>query len=203
MNRFIKILFNLGLALVAVFLTLVVIFLLTPAWQKAVTEDLLARDSARRWQLDSIHIRPAWVEAQGIYVLEGPIGAEVRLIEMTGPLWKLPFTGTLDVESGRLSGLEADLSQLRVGDLTSEDYQTFLGRVSGDPDFWKERIGLVMSKISAAGLELKLRDVEITGRVTMPGGHVVPVRWRIVEADSTAPRLTRVEPLGKPQSLEL
>jgi hypothetical protein len=203
MNRLIKLILNLFLAALAVALTLVVVFLLTPVWQKAVLEETLGKDPARRWQVGEVLIRPAHVEVEGLYILEGNMGAEIRVVEMSGPFWKAPFTRLLEIESGRVTGIEADLSAVRVGDLTSEDYQSFLGRVTDDRDFWKERIGLVLSKFAASGLDVQLRDVELSGRIVMPGGHVIPVRWRILEADSAAPRMIRIEPLSNPLPMQL
>ena len=193
MIKLIKFVFNLVLALVAVALTLVIIFFLTPSWQKGAVERILEGDAARQWQVGALRLQPLGVEAEGLFVLDGAVGAEVRFLEMDGPLWKVPFTGKLEIESGTIAGIDMDLTQVRVGDLTSEDYQGFLQRVAGDPAFWEERVGLVLSKLSAAGLEVHLQDVKVTGMLRMPGDAVVPVNWVILEADSHAPRMIKVE----------
>ena len=51
MKRVIKLFLNLVLASIAVGLTLLVVFLITPSWQKLFVEETLSRDSARRWQV--------------------------------------------------------------------------------------------------------------------------------------------------------
>ncbi|MGA1204247.1 MAG: hypothetical protein ACO3ZW_00330 [Opitutales bacterium] len=196
MKRIIKLILNLVLALIAVGLTLVILFFTTPSWQKSVAEQVLARDFARKWQLESVNLQPLGLELEKVYVLDGPIGAEVKFIQMSGPLWKLPFTGVLEVESGSVMGLDIDVSQVGVGDLTSLDYQAFLFRVAGDTDFWQERVALVLSKLSAQGVDVSLRDTKISGTILMPGNKRIPVHWLIVEADSRAPRLIRVQPLA-------
>lgn len=193
MNRVIKLLINVVLAILAVVLTLGVLFFLNPSWQKVVVENMLSKDPVRQWQIESVRIHPGKVEALELFVLEGSAGAGIRILELNGPFWKIPFTGVVEVETGRISGLQADLSRMRVGDLTSEDYQAFLSRVSGDEDFWRERLGLVLGKLSATGLRLRLRDVEVSGELIMPGGQVIPVDWLILEADSDAPRLIRLK----------
>jgi hypothetical protein len=201
MNRLIKVLINVVLAILAVTLTLGVLFFMNPSWQKSLLENFLAKDPVRQWQVGSVHILPTKVEVLELFVLEGTAGAGIRILEMNGPFWKMPLTGVAEVESGRVSGLQADLSRMSVGDLTSEDYQSFLSRVSGDEEFWKERLSLVLSKLSSAGLRLKLRDVEVSGELIMPGDHVIPVNWLILEADSDAPRLIRLKARSEGKAL--
>jgi len=75
MKRIIKLFLNLVLASIAVGLTLLVIFLITPSWQKLFVEKALSRDTARRWQVGSVSIQPAGVELEDVYVLDGPVGA--------------------------------------------------------------------------------------------------------------------------------
>jgi hypothetical protein len=194
MKRVIKLFLNLVLASIAVGLTLLVVFLITPSWQKLFVEETLSRDSARRWQVGSVSIHPTGVELEDVYVLDGPVGAEIKYIQWEGPLWKILFSQELEIESGSITGLDMDVSKIRVGDLTSDDYQAFLKRVSGDVDFWKERIGLVLSKLSAMGMDVRIENLQISGSVLMPGEKVVPVRWMIINADSRSPRLIRIEP---------
>ncbi len=196
MKRLLKFLINLILALVAVGLTLIVLFFVTPSWQKSAVEQALTRDTARKWQIGSINIQPAAVEVENIYVLDGQVGAEMKYIQFDAPLWKLALTGELDIESGSVIGLDLDVSKVKVGDLTSEDYQGFLRRVSSDLDFWKERVALILSKFAASGVKIHLRNVEINGRVLMPGEKSIPVRWVIVDADSQMPRLIKLAPIS-------
>ena len=131
---------------------------------------------------------------EGVFVLDGAVGAEVKFARITGPFWKLPLSGIVEIDSGELMGLEVDLSGIRVGDPTAEDYQDLLHRISTDHKFWQERVGLVLSKFTASGMKVHLRNVLLTGKVLMPGDKVVPLRWFILEADSDAPRLIKVSP---------
>lgn len=192
MKKLFKFLLNLAMALIAVGLTLLILFFINPSWQKSAVEKVLEEDTARQWQVGSVHVRPMQVEVEEAFVLDGPVGAEVKYARISGPLWKLPFTGALEVDSGEISGLVLDLGKIKVGDPTAEDYQDLLKRVSGDPEFWEERVGLILSKLSASGLRLHVRNLQIGGMVLMPGGKVIPVRWFIIEADSDAPRLIKV-----------
>jgi hypothetical protein len=196
MKRVIKLFLNLVLASVAVGLTLLVVFFITPSWQKLFVEEALSQDTARRWQVGSVSISPTGVELEDVYVLDGPVGAEIKYIQWEGPLWKILLSQSLEIESGSITGLDMDVSKIRVGDLTSDDYQAFLKRVSGDVDFWKERIGLVLSKISAMGMDVRIENLQISGSVLMPGEKTVPVRWTVVTADSRSPRLIKIEPSG-------
>lgn len=197
MKRLFKFLINLVLALVAVGFTLLVIFFLTPTWQKSVVEGALARDTTRKWQLGTVDIKPSTIQIENLYVLDGKVGAVMKFVQIDGPFWKLPLLGDLVVESGSVMGLDLDVSNVRVGDLTSEDYQEFLQRVSSDANFWKERVALVLSKISSTGVHVHLQNMQINGRVLMPGDKSIPVRWVIEEADSQSPRLIRLVPLSK------
>ncbi len=202
MKRSLKLILNLLLALVAVALTLLILFFITPSWQKSALEGVLARDTARQWQVGSVNLQPGSLEMEQVFVLDGSVGAEVKFLELDGPFWMAPFTQTVQIDSGSVVGLDLDVSQVPVGDPTSVDYQAFLHRVSTDEAFWKERIGLVLSKLSATGLHIRVRDLDISGQVRMPGKEVVPVRWTIIQADSSAPRLTRIRPQG-PETREL
>ena len=145
MKRLLKFLVNVVLALVAVGLTLTVIFFITPSWQKRAVEEALARDTVRSWQLDSVNIKPQTAEVENLFVLDGDVGAGVRFAQIDGPLWKFALFGELDVRSGSIIGLSLDVSKVKIGDLSSRTYQDFLQRVSGDAEFWKERVGLVLS----------------------------------------------------------
>ena len=197
MKRLLKFFLNLALALVAVSLTFLVIFFLTPAWQKRVVQEALARDSARSWQFESVDIKPHRVEVENLYLLDGDIGAGIHYAQFNGPLWKLALMGDFHVTSGSVIGLSLDVSKVKIGDLRSKTYQDFMERVSADPEFWKERVGLVLSKFSAYGVRVQLENVQINGHVIMPGQTVIPVRWVILQADSTAPRLIQLEPLAE------
>jgi hypothetical protein len=194
MKKLLKFLLNLTMALIAVCLTLGILFLLKPSWQKSALDELLKKDDTRSWRVETVRIQPASIEVENIFILDGDVGAEIKFARVAGPIWKFPLTGHLDIRSGELTGLNLDLSKVRVGDPTSEDYQTLLRRVSLDPDFWEERVGLVLSKLSAMGIKVRIKDMQLGGMVLMPGDKVVPVRWMIAEADSDAPRLIRVEP---------
>ncbi len=196
MKRLFKFLINLILALVAVGLTLIVLFFVTPSWQKSIVEEALSHDTSRKWQVGEVNIQPATVVVENVYVLDGQVGAGMKYIQFDAPLWKLALTGELDIQSGSVIGLDLDVSKVKVGDLTSEDYQGFLRRVSSDLDFWKERVALVLSKFAASGVRIHLRNVQINGRVLMPGEQSIPVRWIIVEADSQMPRLIKLIPMA-------
>ncbi len=202
MKRLIKFIFNLILAAIAVALTLGILFLVNPSWQKAAVEEVLARDTARKWQVEKVDIQPTQVELEEVFMLEGEVGAEAELVLLNGPLWKAPFTGVVEIESGIIDGLEVDLSQVRVGDRTGADYQLFLRTLSENEEFWKGRIALVLGKFSATGFDLHLQNTRISGRVLMPGNKIVPVNWIIMEAHSNAPRMIRIEP-GPSGKIEL
>ena len=62
MKRTFKFLINLALALVAVAITFVILFFITPKWQKTVLEKTLARDSGRQWRVESVRILPTHLE---------------------------------------------------------------------------------------------------------------------------------------------
>jgi hypothetical protein len=182
--RAFRFLAKLFIALLAVLLTFVILFFLIPSWQKAVVEEVLAQDPARQWQVGTIGLGPVRVQATEIYVLEGPVGVEVGSLEADGPFWMSPISGVIEVESGHIKGFSVDASQLRVGDLTSEDWQTFLKRISTDAGFWEERTGLVLQKLAASGWDVSMTDVILEGTVLMPGNTVIPITMKIIEADS-------------------
>lgn len=194
MKRFIKYSLNILLAVIAAFLTLVIVFFLTPPWQKWFLESVLEQDPGRQWQVGAVRIQPFSVDLSEVFVMDGNIGAGARHVHASGPFWKLPILGRLEVDNGTISGLDMDLSQLRVGDQTSEDYQAFLARLSSDSDLWEERIGLLVSKAAAQGIEVSLRDLVINGTLFMPGERIIPVNWKVVQADSDSLDQIEVEP---------
>lgn len=201
--RLIKFLMKLALAFLAVCLTFLIIFLLLPSWQKAVVEKTLARDEDRRWQVESVRLGPTGLEVGGLFMLDGPVGAEVGLAQLEGPFWKIPLSGMLEVDSGEISGFFVDVSKVRVGDLTSEDWQSFLERVSGDVEFWEERLGLILQKISASGYAMSLKNIEIRGNVLMPGERMIPVSMMVIEADSREASEVKIRALSTPPPADL
>lgn len=203
MRRLLKFFLNLVLALTAVAVTLLVVFFLNPEWQKAAVERALEEDTARRWQVESVKILPFSFEAAGLFVLEDPLGAEIRFAQVSGPFWKTPFTGVIEVEEGSISGLAIDLTGLEVGDLTSSDWRSFLDRIRSDKAFWEDRVGLVMSKFPSTGLDLRVRNLRVDGVVLLPGNEQVPVEWLIVEADSRDSSQVRLEALPEVVAGEL
>lgn len=202
MKRLFKFVLNLILALVAVVLTLLILFSLNPSWQKAAVEEVMARDTERKWQVETVSIGAEQLLFEELFMLEGEVGAEVDLVQIKGPLWKAPFTGLLEIESGIVSGLEVDLSQVRIGDRSAADYQVFLQNLGTNEDFWKGRIQLVMGKFAASGFDLHIRNTEISGRFLMPGNKIVHVDWMIVDAHSDAPGLIKIKPLPQ-EKIEL
>lgn len=203
MTRLFKFFIRLILALLAVGLTFVIIFLMVPSWQKATVEKILARDTARKWQVESIQLGPTGVEATGVMMLDGPVGAEVNIARLEGPFWKIPFNGRIEISSGEVAGFFVDVSQIRVGDLTSEDWQSFLETVSSDADFWEERVGLILQKLSASGYNLYLRNLSIRGDVLMPGQRLIPISIYIIEADSEKASKVNIRTLEEPPLPEL
>lgn len=201
--RILKFLTRLFLAFLAVGLTFGIIFFLTPSWQQSVVSDILAKDTDRRWQVGKINLSPFNVEAAGLYMLQPPIGAEIPHLELSGPVWQVPFTRRIVITSGEISGLVLDVNQVRVGDTTSSDWQSFLDRVSGDPAFWEERLGLVLAKVSAMGWGLNMENVVMTGQVLMPGDRIIPLRLLVIEADTEAPGNIKVQHLPASRGTEL
>lgn len=191
--RVLKFLAKLFVALLAVLLTFVILFFLFPPWQKAAVDELLSHDPDRRWQVGSVGLGPARIEAGDIFVLEGPVGLEIGRMNLEGPFWLSPISGVIEIESGRIQGLNLDASRLRVGDLTSEDWQSFLQRISSDASFWEERTGLVLGKLAATGWDVSMTEVLVEGSVLMPGNTVVPVTMRIIQADSRGRVLPRIK----------
>lgn len=191
--RVIKFLAKLLVALVAVVLTFGILFFLMPRWQKAAVDELLSHDPARQWQVGTVRMSPFKLEATDVFMLENPVGAEIATIELNGPFWMSPISGVIGIESGRITGFMVDASQLRVGDLTSEDWQSFLARVSSDVGFWEERVELVLRKLAATGWAVSMTEVRIEGQVLMPGNTLIPVSMRIVQADSRSNGRARVK----------
>ena len=202
MTRFIKILLNLLLASIVAGLTLIIVFFMAPAWQKHLLEKAMARDTGRQWQVGKVSIQPFSIDLGDVYVIDGSVGAGARHIHASGPFWKMVLFGELEVENGSVLGLDMDLSKIQVGDQTSEDYQAFLGRLTTDTQLWEERIGLLISKASAEGFSVDIKDTTINGTLLMPGERIVPVNWRVVEADSDNLENIRVEPI-EPAGQEL
>ena len=202
MKRLIKIFLNLLLAVIAAGLTLIIVFFMAPAWQKHLLVKTLARDAERQWQVGEVRIQPFSIDLAEVYVIQGDVGAGARHVHASGPFWKLVIFGELEVESGSILGLDMDLSQIQVGDQTSEDYQAFLARLTDDTQLWEERIGLLISKAAAQGVAVDIRDTTINGTLVMPGERIIPVNWRLVEASSDAPENIQVEPID-PAGLEL
>jgi hypothetical protein len=168
MMRLFSFLFKLLAALVAVALTFFILFLMTPSWQKGVVETALERDTSRQWQVGEVMLNPVHVSMADLYMLQGAMGAGIRDIELRGPFWMAPLTGRIEVESGILDALSMDLSQLPVGDLTSEDWQSFLSTVSTDISFWEERVDLVLQKLAASGWVYVIKDVSVAGISCFP-----------------------------------
>jgi hypothetical protein len=194
--RLIKLLLNLLLALLAVGITFGILVYLKPGWQKALLEEALKRDTARQWQVGEVRLGPRNVYARDVFVLDGPSGIEVGQLSLSGPFWRAPLTGVISVTGGAISGLLVDVSQVAVGDLTASDWQDFLRDLEDDLDFWEERIGLVLHKVAASNWDVVLRDVELRGQILMPGNRLIPVSWRIIEADSRSPDAVQIEPLA-------
>lgn len=194
---------KIAVALIAVALTFLVIFLLTPGWQQSVVEEILDRDPARKWQVGSVAIGLTHVRAEEVFMLEGPVGVEMGGLHLKGPLWAGLLSGLFEINSGEVSDLYVDVSQLQVGDLTSQDWQGFLSRISGDLAFWEERVGLVLSKLAATGWHARIEDLEVSGQALMPGNRMVPVRFVILEADSREPGQVRLRELAERTRPEL
>ncbi|NDV62775.1 hypothetical protein G0Q06_09960 [Puniceicoccales bacterium CK1056] len=173
-----------------------ILFFFVPSWQKAAVEEVLSHDQARRWQIGTVGLGPVRVEASDIFVLEGPVGIEVASLQVDGPFWLSPASGVIEIESGHIKGFNLDASRLRVGDLTSEDWQTFLKRISTDASFWEERTGLVLQKLAATGWDVSMTEVLLEGSVLMPGNTVVPVSMKIIQADSRGRALPRIKLLS-------
>jgi hypothetical protein len=200
--RVLKFLAKLLIALLAVVVTFAILFFLMPGWQKAAVEEVLSHDQARRWQIGTVGLGPVRVEASDVFVLEGPVGIEIGRIVADGPFWLSPFSGVIEIESGRIQGFNLDASRLRVGDLTSEDWQSFLKRISTDASFWEERTGLVLDKLAATGWEVSMTEVLLEGSVLMPGNTLVPVSMKIIQADSRGRALPRIKLLSaEPKAL--
>jgi hypothetical protein len=203
--RFIRFILNIGLALAAVAATFAILVYLNPSWQKALLEEAFKRDTQRQWQVGAVELKATGMRAEGLFVLDGPFGLEVRRLDASGPFWRVPLTGVWRVEQGVIEGLSLDVSQVAIGDLTSQDWQAFLHGLPGNMRFWEERVGLVLHKLAASGWNLSLSGVEVRGQVLLPGGNIAPVSWRIVEADTRDPGNVRIEPLeeGSPEELLL
>lgn len=193
MMKILKFLRNLGLALVAVAITFVVLFLVTPSWQRASLKLALQQDTERRWEVGSVHLQPTRAEIGGLYVLEGPAGMEVQYAELEGPFWKALLTGELVVERGSVQGIFVDLTNLHVGELTSRDWQSMKQQISEDRKFWEERLELVFRKLEAAGWRFQIGDLTLQGEVLLPGEETVPFRWLLVEATSGPERSVQLE----------
>ena len=200
---FFSFLFKLLGALVAVALTFFIIFLMNPSWQKGVVETALKQDTSRQWQVGEVMLNPVHVSMVDLYMLEGAMGAGIRDIQLRGPFWMAPMTGRIEVESGILDELSMDLSRIPVGNLTSEDWQSFLSTVSTDISFWEERVDLVLQKLAAGGWDYVIKDVIVAGAILLPGQSLIPVRFRILEADSREPGHVRIEALDRPERMEL
>ena len=197
--RVLKFLAKLIVAFLAVALTFGILFFLMPAWQKAAIEEALSHDQDRRWQISSVEMGPTRIEANGLYVLDGLVGLEIGRLEAKGPFWFSPISGVIEIESGRIQGFNLDASRLRVGDLTSKDWQSFLKRISTDADFWEQRAGVLLQKLSATGWEFSMTDVLLEGSVLMPGETLVPVTMKIIQADSRGGIQPRIKLLpGQP-----
>lgn len=179
-------------AFVAVMVTLLVIFLYTPAWQRALVEAVLQSDRARGWQLGQIHLSPGRVELRDVYVLGDPFGAEVKQVRIEGAFWAGLWRRSLEIESGEVIGLYVDLTKLGVG-RHSEDWVAFVDRLGSDPELWRDRLTLLMSRVEAHGWHLKVEDMEIAGGVLLPGDRYVPIHLRVVEADSKEPQAAVLE----------
>jgi len=203
MKRLIKFLFNLALALVAVAITFVVLFFMMPSWQKAAMERVFEEDPERKWLVESVRIQPSMIELGGLQVLEGSVGAEVQEVRLSGPVWMSPFTGVVKIDEGRIRGLLVDLQNLEVGDLSSESWRTFIEQIRDDRRFWIERTNLILSKLSASGVNFHVQNLQVDGQILLPGNEQIWVRWLIVEADSRDISKTHLEAGGLISGTEL
>lgn len=197
MTLLFRFLVQLVLALCAVALTFVILFFLMPSWQKAVVERVLPEKAGEQWQVGRIALGPTEISAGDIFVLQDGAGLEIGELTLSGPFWKSPFAGVLEVTSGEVSGVFIDVSTISVGDLTSSDWRSFVERISGDTAFWEERIGLVLSKVAESGWNLSVTDVSIRGQALLPGERMVPLSLHLIEADSRDPQAVRIEPLAE------
>lgn len=182
----IRILLTLMGACVAVLVTLLIIFLYTPAWQRALVETVLKSDGARAWQLGQIQLSPGHIELSEVFILGDQFGAEVKQVRIDGAFWAGLWRRSVEIESGEVAGLYLDLSKLGVG-RHSEDWAAFVERLGSDPELWRERLTLLMSRIEAHGWHLKMEEIDIAGGVLLPGGRYVPINLRVLEADSRTP----------------
>ena len=203
MKRLFKFLINLALALIAVAITFVVLFFMTPSWQKAVVKKALDQDPERKWLVESVRIQPGTIEFGKLQVLEGQVGAEVQQAYLSGPIWMSPVTGVVQIDEGRIRGLLVDLQSLEVGDLSSENWRTLIEQVQNDRAFWVERTNLILGKLSSSGLNVHVRDVQVDGQILFPGNEQIWIRWLIVEADSRDLSKTHLEPGGQISGTEL
>ena len=192
-----RFLVQLVLALCAVALTFVILLFLIPSWQKAVVDRVLPQEAGEEWQIGRIGLGPTKISAGEIFVLQDGAGLEIRELTLSGPFWKSPFAGVLEITSGEISGVFIDVSTLSVGDLRSSDWRSFVDRISGDTAFWEERIGLILSKVAESGWNLALTDVSIRGQALLPGERMVPLNLHLIEADSREPQAVRIEEIAE------
>lgn len=193
--RLFRFLIKLLPAVVAVGLTFVIIFFLTPSWQQSVITGLLAEDTQRQWQVNGIELSPFGIEAAGVFVLQEGAGAEIRQLSLAGPIWQVLFTRSLRIDSGEIRGLVLDVTEVQVGDTSTSDWQSFLDRVSSDTEFWEERIGLLLRKAGGSGWDVNAENLAISGMVLLPGNELVPLELMVLQADSTSPESVHVERL--------
>jgi hypothetical protein len=193
----IRILMTLIGALVAVVLTLIIIFLYNPSWQRALFESILESDRARAWQLGQISLSPGRLELREVFVLSDQVGVEVKRVQVEGALWAGLWKRSLEIKSGEVEGLYLDLTKIGVGGRNSEDWASFVQRLEGDPQLWKDRLALVLSRVEANGWSVRLEQLQIAGGVLLPGERYIPVNVRIEEADSAAPGEMVVEILPR------
>lgn len=185
--KLVRMLLTLFGAMVAVLVTLLILFLYTPSWQRGLLESVLQSDRARAWQLGQIHLSPWRAEVSDLFILGDQFGAEVKQVRVEGALWAELWRRSLNIETGEIQGLYLDLTKMNVG-RSSDDWMAFVDRLEKDPELWRDRLVLLMSRIEARGWHLRMEDIKINGGVLLPGERYVPIQIRILEADSTSPR---------------
>jgi hypothetical protein len=185
--RAIGILFTLIGAFVAVLVTLVILFFLNTSWQRALIAEILESDTARQWDLGQFSLSPRHIELTDVYVLSDEFGLEMKRLQFEGISWAGLLKRSLEIESGAVEGLYLDLTKVQVGGRTSEDWQSFVRRLNEDPQLWKDRMSIGLSRIDARGWRLRLQDIQISGGVLLPGEQLIPVRIQVEEADSKFP----------------
>jgi hypothetical protein len=184
MKLIIRTLLNLILALLAVGITLLVVFFMMPSWQQAAVERLLEEDRSGAWQVDGVRFSPTTATVDKLFYLGNGIGVELGPAELRLDLLGSLLGSTVKVSGATIEQALIDLSSVNLEGYSEADWAALPQRAATDPEFWETRVQVVLGRLRSQGVYVELENVQWSGGALFPNDIFVQFQWQLVRASN-------------------